>query len=155
LQIGTISKKAMNTKTKSIEDRRSALNATGMRVTNQRALILEILRDGHLDADEIYRRARVRQPRISLSTIYRTLHTLKELGLVEELHLDETHHHYEVKPSVEHHHLVCLGCGSVIEFRFPLIHYIKKKVTEAKGFEIVDAKIQITGYCPKCRKNRT
>jgi len=144
----------MNTKTKSLENERRALNTTGMRITNQRALILEIIGDGHLDADEVYRRARVKQPRISLSTVYRTLRMLKKLGLVEELHFDEAHHHYEVKPSVEHYHLICLGCGRVIEFRFPLTHYIKKNVAEAKDFEIADAEIRVTGYCPRCRQDR-
>jgi len=78
---------------------RKALNVAGMRVTNQRALLLELIRQGkgHLDADELYRRAREKQPRLSLSTVYRTLQLLKKLGLVEELHFDENHHHYEVR----------------------------------------------------------
>ena len=93
------------------KESRAALNMAGTRVTNQRALILGILqKQGHLDADEIYRQARRKQPRLSLSTVYRNLRTLKGLGLVEELHFDDSHHHYEARPSAEHHHLVCLGC---------------------------------------------
>ncbi len=135
---------------------RRRLNVTGMRVTSQRALILEIIRhgQGHLDADEIYRRARERQPHLSLSTVYRTLRRLKQLGLVEELHFDESHHHYEVKPSTEHHHLVCLGCGKVIEFRYPLSRYVKRKVPEAKDFDIIDTEVRVAGYCPRCRQSR-
>ena len=135
---------------------RKVLNVAGTRVTSQRALILEIIRQGqgHLDADEIYRRARGRQPRLSLSTVYRTLQALKKLGLVEELHFDDTHHHYEAKPSTEHHHLVCLGCGKVIEFQYPLSRYVKRNVTEAKDFDIVDTEVRITGYCPRCRQGR-
>ena len=125
-----------------------------MRVTNQRALILEIIRHGkgHLDADEVYRQAREKQPHFSLSTVYRTLRMFKKLGLVEELHFDETHHHYEVKSPAEHHHLACLGCGKIIEFRYPLSRYVKRNVPEAKDFDIVDAEIRMTGYCPKCRQ---
>jgi len=125
-----------------------------MRVTHQRALIMEIIRQGrgHLDADEIYRRAREKEPRLSLSTVYRTLQMLKKLGLVEELHFDEGHHHYEVKPSAEHHHLVCLGCGRVIEFHYPLSRYLRKKVPEAKGFDITETEVRMTGYCAKCRR---
>ena len=135
---------------------RRALNTAGMRVTNQRALILEIIRQGkgHLDADEVYRRARQKQSRLSLSTDYRTLQLFKKLGLVEELHFDETHHHYEVKPSAEHYHLVCLGCGKVIEFRYPLSRHIKKNVPEAEDFEIVDTELRMTGYCAECRQRR-
>jgi Fur family ferric uptake transcriptional regulator len=135
---------------------RKALNMVGMRFTHQRALIMEIIRKGrgHLDADEIYRRAREKEPRLSLSTVYRTLQMLKKLGLVEELHFDEEHHHYEVKPSVEHHHLVCLGCGRVIEFRYPLSRYLRKKIPEAKDFDITETEIRMTGYCAKCRRSQ-
>jgi len=135
---------------------RRVLNRVGMRFTHQRALIMEIIRKGrgHLDADEIYRRAREKEARLSLSTVYRTLQMLKKLGLVEELHFDEEHHHYEVKPSVEHHHLVCLGCGRVIEFNYPLSRYLRKKVPEAKDFDITETEIRMTGYCPKCRRSQ-
>ena len=138
------------------EGRYAALNITGKRVTSQRALILEIIRQGqgHLDADEIYRRARNKRPRLSLSTVYRTLQALKELGLIEELHIDDTHHHYEVKSSTKHHHLVCLGCGKVIEFQYPLSRYVKRHVAEAGDFEIVDTEIRMIGYCSQCRQGR-
>jgi len=146
----------MGNMTELLKTSRKALNVTGMRVTHQRALIIEIIRqgEGHLDADEIHRRAREKGPRLSLSTVYRTLQVLKKLGLVEELHFDDTHHHYEVKPSAEHHHLVCLGCGQVIEFHQPLSRYIKKNVPEAKGFDITEAEVRMTGYCPECRRKR-
>ncbi len=135
---------------------RKTLNVAGKRVTNQRALIIEIIRqgEGHLDADEIYRRAREKGTRLSLSTVYRTLQMLKKLGLVEELHFDEEHHHYEVKPSAEHHHLICLGCGRVIEFNRPLSRYIKRNIPEAKGFDIAETEVRMSGYCSKCRRSR-
>jgi Fur family ferric uptake transcriptional regulator len=138
------------------ETNREFLNSAGLRSTNQRALILEIIRQrqGHLDADEVFRRARSKQSRISLSTVYRTLQKLKQLGLIEELHFDETHHHYELKPAIEHHHLVCQGCGRIIEFEYPLSRLIKRKVPEAKDFEITGSDVQITGYCSTCRENK-
>ena len=146
----------MNTKNKSLEKARRALNTPGVRITNQRASILAVIRrrHGHLDADEIYRQARKKQPRLSLSTVYRTLQTFKNLGLIEELHFDEAHHHYEVKPSSEHHHLVCLGCGQVVEFQYPLARLVKRKVTEARDFEITGSEVRMTGYCPACRQKR-
>ena len=133
---------------------RRALNAAGMKVTNQRALILGIIRrgQGHLDADEIYRLARKKEPRLSLSTVYRTLQIFKKLGLVGEFHFDEAHHHYEVKPAAEHHHLVCLDCGEVIEFNYLLSRYLERKVPEARDFDITETEVRMTGYCPKCRR---
>ncbi len=135
---------------------RSTLNVAGMRATNQRVLIMKIIRqgDGHLDADEIYRRARKKEPRLSLSTVYRTLQMLKKLGFVEELHFDEEHHHYEVKPSAEHHHLICLGCGRVVEFHYPLSRYVKRNIPEARDFNIIETEIRMTGYCSQCYQRR-
>ena len=123
-------------------------------MTGQRTLILEIIRQGqgHLDADEVYRQAREEQPRLSLSTVYRTLHMLKKLGLVEELHFDEEHHHYEMKPLTEHHHFACLGCGRVVEFRYPLARLIKRNVTEVKDFEVINTELRMSGYCEQCRR---
>ena len=145
----------MTSQTKSLENSRRALNVTGLRATSQRALILEIIHHGHLDADEIFRQARTKQPRLSLSTVYRTLQALKKLGLVEELHFDDTHHHYEMKPPSEHQHLVCLGCGKVVEFKCPLsIKRMKENIAREKGFEVTGVEIRMTGYCPKCRQNR-
>ena len=145
-----------NVKTKPIETDRRALNATGLRLTNQRSLILEIIRHerGHLDADEVYRRAREKHPRLSLSTVYRTLQLLKKLGLVEELHFDDTHHLYEVKPSSEHNHLICLGCGKIIEFKCPLSEKMKEDVSHEKDFEVTAVETWMTGYCSKCRKRK-
>jgi len=143
----------MSNKTKLSGGARQTLNETGLRITSQRALILEVIRrgQGHLDADEVYRQAREKQPRLSLSTVYRTLQMLKKLGLVEEVHFDEAHHHYEIKPSTEHHHLVCLGCGRVVEFQYPLARLVKRNIAEAKDFEITGSEVRMTGYCHTCR----
>jgi Fur family ferric uptake transcriptional regulator len=133
---------------------RKALNSAGLRMTSQRALILDIISqaDEHLDADEVYRQARERQPGLSLSTVYRNLQTLKKLGLVKELHFDESHHHYEVKPSSEHHHLVCLGCGKIEEFSCRLSQWMRREVAEKKGFEVTGVEVHMTGYCAQCRQ---
>ena len=145
----------MASKIKALESKRKALNASGMRATSQRALILEVIRRGHLDADEIYRQVRRKRPHLSLSTVYRTLRMFKELGLVEELHFDEAHHHYEMKSSSEHQHLVCLNCGKIMEFEYPLSPKMKRNIAREKGFEVTDVEIQMTGYCSKCHQNRS
>lgn len=144
----------MNTKNKA--NALQTLSAAGLRNTTQRSLVLDIIRrgQGHLDADEVHRQAKRKQPRISLSTVYRTLQKLKGLGLIEELHFDEAHHHYEIKPPTEHHHLLCLGCGKVIEFKYPLARLVKKNAIEAKDFEITGSEVRMTGYCTDCRENK-
>lgn len=126
------------------------------RITSQRRLLLDLLRHskGHLDADELYRLAKEREPRLSLSTVYRSLRLFKELGLVEERHFAEEHHHYEAKGEVEHHHLVCLGCGKVVEFEYPLTKRMKKDVSNQTGFEILSGEVYLEGYCDRCRQRR-
>jgi len=139
-----------------VNKNRKLLNTAGLRNTAQRALIMDIIRQGkgHLDADEVHRRAKLKQPRLSLSTVYRTLQKLKGLRLIEELHFDEAHHHYEIKPPTEHHHLVCLGCGKIIEFKYPLARLVKRNAPEAKDFEITGSEVRMTGYCVDCQKKR-
>ncbi len=129
---------------------------SGQRVTSQRRLLLDLLRhsEGHLDADELYRLAKEREPRISLSTVYRALSLFKELGLVEERHFAEEHHHYEVKRKREHHHLVCVGCGKVVEFEYPLTERMKKDVSRQTGFEVLGGEVYLEGYCDRCRQRK-
>lgn len=129
----------------------------GQRVTWQRRLLLDLILEagGHLDADELFRRAKEREPRISLSTVYRNLRLFKKLGLIDERHFAEEHHHYEVKDTSEHYHLVCLGCGRVIEFESPLMKQVKDKVGMENRFEITGAEIRFEGYCSSCRKGKT
>jgi len=133
---------------------RKVLKSAGLRMTSQRALILDIISQGHehLDADKVYQLARQRQPNLSLSTVYRNLQLLKRLGLVKELHFDESHHHYEAKPSVEHHHLVCLDCGKVVEFKCPLSQNMRENVGRENDFLIIDEEVRMRGYCPECRQ---
>jgi Fe2+ or Zn2+ uptake regulation protein len=123
------------------------------RSTEQRQLIQEILQqaDGHLDADEIYQQARQRSPRISLSTVYRNLQVFKELGLVEE-HQFGSRRCYEPAPQAEHHHLVCLGCGRVFEFKCPSTARLKSRINKEEGFRVTEAEVRLAGYCLECQE---
>jgi Fe2+ or Zn2+ uptake regulation protein len=125
-------------------------------MTPQRELLLRTLEEagGHLDAEELFLLAREHDPRLSLSTVYRTLNVLKKMGLVEELHLGEEHHHYEVTSPAEHHHLICTKCGAVIEFESRLIEQMKREVAEEHGFEISGMHVDLMGLCARCRKRR-
>lgn len=133
---------------------RQILRAGGKRVTSQRALLLRIMQGsgGHLDADEIYRQAREHDPRISLSTVYRTLNLLKELDLVEELHFDEEHHHYEMAAEKAHYHLVCMGCGRVVEFQSPLVNELWAELEREHGVALERLQIDALGRCQKCQR---
>jgi len=130
------------------------LRAASRRITPQRRLILDALAQagGHLDAGEIYEHTRLRDPRLSLSTIYRTLAALKESGAVRELHLDQEHHHYELDNQDRHSHLVCLKCGRVIEVDGEPFAQVAQAVGQAYGFDVAAAQVELTGLCAECRQ---
>jgi Fe2+ or Zn2+ uptake regulation protein len=129
------------------------LRAAGKRITPQRKLVLDILAqaNSHLDANEIYQRGRRQDEQLSLSTVYRTLTMLKDTRLVRELHLDGEHHHYELGAKDEHSHLVCLGCGRVIEIESTAFAKVAAAAGEAHGFEIAIAQVELAGYCADCQ----
>ena len=122
------------------------------RSTEQRQLILDIIQqaDRHLDADELYQQACQKQPSISLSTVYRSLQLFKSLGLVEEHQFDGMRRYYEAAPPSKHHHLVCLGCGRIFEFKCPSAERLKSKISREEGFKVTDSDVRLVGYCPDC-----
>ena len=124
----------------------------GHPLTNQRLLLLEFLRnaEGHIDAKELYRRASAKDESISPATVYRTLNLFKELGLVDEMRLGRVRCYYEIKQSQGHQHLVCQGCGKVIEFQNPHFKKLIEAVQREHGFNIKKAELYLEGYCPDC-----
>ena len=135
------------------EDALDILRAEGKRITAQRGLVLEVIREGHghLDAGEIYLQARAKDPRISLSTVYRNLNLLKDLGVITELHLDEEHHHYELREEAEHYHLICSNCDRVVEFDSSSMGALIEQTGAEKGFLIEHVHIDLVGLCQDCR----
>jgi len=127
----------------------------GHSMTSQRRLLLELLRDaeGHIDAKELYRRASVKDDSIGQATVYRSLNLFKELGLVDEMRLGKIRCYYEIKQSLEHQHLVCRGCGKVMEFQNPHFQKLIEAVRREHGFKVTKAELYLEGYCPKCEEN--
>ena len=125
----------------------------GHLLTNQRRLLLKLLRDaeGHVDAKELYRRASSTDASISLATVYRSLRLFLELGLVEERLLGQSSHHYEIRHPAEHQHFVCRDCGKIIEFQNPLIDQLIGTVQAEQGFSVTKAEFYLEGHCRECR----
>ena len=124
----------------------------GHPLTAQRRLLLELLRDaqGHIDAKALYRRASAKDESISPATVYRTLNLFKELGLVDEMRLGKVRCYYEIKQSQGHQHLVCQGCGKVIEFQNSHFKKLINAVQREHGFNVKKAELYLEGYCPGC-----
>ncbi len=137
---------------------RRLLRARGKRITAQRSLLLRLVQEStsHLDADELYRRAKKHDPRINLTTVYRTLNLLKEFDLIEHRFLSHEHRSetFETKPSVEHYHFTCVRCKNVIEFESPLVGQLRSQVKNKFGVEFTHACLCFEGYCAKCAGER-
>lgn len=123
-------------------------------MTGQRQLLLQLIKEhgGHLDAQELYQLASEQNPRLSLSTVYRTMNLLRDLGLVNEVRLGEEHYHYELRSPNEHCHLVCSNCGRVVEIGCELIERLKTSVADEHNFEITEAQVDLVGLCGECRE---
>jgi len=135
------------------------MRGRGLRVTGQRRVLAELL-DGareHLDADAVLRLAQQKDPTIHRATVYRTLGTLKRLGLVDELdlmHVSGERHYYEVRPSAFHIHLVCTACKRVEEPGGVFWEELKKKVEKESGFRPEIVRLEMAGLCARCRERR-
>ena len=132
----------------------NTIKMQGHFLTNQRQLLLKLMRDaeGHIDAKELYRRASAKDESISPATVYRTLNLFKELGLVDEMRLGKVRCYYEVKQSSEHQHLVCKGCGKVMEIKNPYFNKLVGAVRKEHGFRVTKAELYLEGYCSECEE---
>jgi Fur family ferric uptake transcriptional regulator len=131
------------------------LREQGLPVTHQRRRIAEVVFSSpdHLSVDEIEQRLREDRAKIGKATIYRTLDLLVRSKLVEELDFGEGFKRYEHRLSREplHHHLVCLGCGTVSEFKSPDVTRIEADVATEYGFRPTRHRLVIYGLCKRCQ----
>jgi Fur family transcriptional regulator, ferric uptake regulator len=131
------------------------LDVQGLKLTNERmALLREIFEiHYHFDADELLFKMKQKNVKISRATIYRTLDLLVRSGLVRRLDLGEDHFHYErVTRDVHHDHLICTGCGTVIEFQDDAILEREIAICQKKRFLPAVFNLQILGVCESCQK---
>ncbi|MBN1180107.1 MAG: transcriptional repressor [Anaerolineae bacterium] len=131
----------------------SMLRASDLRVTRQRQLVWEVLQQSHehLDAEAVHTCAKARDPNISLATVYRTLATLKEVGLVEEHRLGEEHAHFEIVPQTPHYHFTCQACGCIIEFDAPQVMQAVRELSKREDLLIQHVHLFLNGLCSQCQ----
>ena len=123
------------------------LKEKGLKVTNQRLLVLEVLadhRDKHMTAEDIYELVKEDYPEIGLATIYRTVQLLREMQLVDRINLDDGCLRYEISDLFDgeskhhHHHLICKTCGKVVPFEEDLLDELERLVEQETGFHVSD-----------------
>ena len=135
----------------------------GYRLTIPRQVILQVLSqtEKHLSAEDVYMAVHKIYPTVGLTTVYRTLELLVQMGLVLKFDFGDRRARYELamgpKGTRHHHHLVCSNCGRVIDYtdfiddEIELLHQIEKGLAKKYSFQITNHLMQFYGLCDKCR----
>ncbi|MFY8113817.1 MAG: Fur family transcriptional regulator [Rhabdaerophilum sp.] len=123
------------------------LRRAGIRMTNQRRIILQVLAeaDDHPDANEVHRRAFAHDRTLSLSTVYRTLRLLEERGAIQRHAFDDGRSRFENADVAHHDHLIDIETGQVIEFHSERIEKLQAELARELGYEIVRHRLELYG----------
>jgi len=136
----------------------------GYRITVGREAILEVLSKSsqHLSAEDIYMKVHPKYPHIGLTTVYRTLDVLADLGLIFKFDFGDKRARYELaegpKGVHHHHHLICTNCNRVIDYtdfideEVELLNQTEKGLSQKYDFKITNHLIQFYGLCNNCNK---
>lgn len=125
------------------------IRAAGHRLTPQRVAVLQAVEQlRHGTPDEIHAEVR-RHHQVNLSTVYRTLELLNELGLIRHTHLSDRAPTYHAVTGHEHAHLVCRGCGASVSLTREQLDLAD--LEEATGFEVDFGHLAVFGMCADCR----
>ncbi len=131
------------------------LHAQGYRLTPQRYLILDILRQAerHLSPGEVYQQARQSMPGLTEPTVYRTLSFLSGQGLALAAHIGGGQLVYEYAAH-NHHHLICRGCSQEHEIEHAVLEPLYAQFQESTGYCIDSMHVTFFGLCPECQETR-
>ena len=143
-----------------MEDLKQRLQQRQHKLTTQRQTVLDVFLNHpgeHLSAEDVYGILRGKPLDIGLATVYRSLELLAELGILQKMEFGDGCSRYELGSASpqehQHHHLICLKCGKVIEFSDDLLEELEKNVAEKCSFEIIDHQVKFFGYCKECQKH--
>lgn len=135
------------TDTKDVSKLERLCQERGLRLTDQRRIIARVLSqsDDHPDVETVYRRASDIDPKINISTVYRTLKLLEDANILERHDFGAGRARYEQHSDDHHDHLVDIQSGQVVEFRCEEIERLQKEVAESLGYTLIEHKLEL--YC--------
>ncbi len=125
----------------------------GFKRTPQRLAILDYLEGNtsHPSAEEVYRSVSRKYRSMSFATVYNTLNTLVDAGVVKDLNIDPSRRRYD--PNTHpHHHLICMDCTVVVDVPDPISVEIPESI--AGDYQVIGNHIEFYGYCSPCRKKK-
>ena len=132
----------------------SNLRQNHRKLTRPRQAVLDVIMRAqrHLTPAEVYQKAKKRYPHLGLTTVYRTLDLLVDLGYIQRLHLDEGCHSYVPTQQAHAHPLVCSECGRAEEFADCDLEALIQSLRAKTGYDIDVHMLELVGRCPSCRQ---
>ena len=137
---------------------KAELHDRGCRMTPQREVILQTFKELpegiHASAEDLHSLLQKRGESIGLSTIYRNLKLMSQLGILRELDLADGQKKYEINQPLpyHHHHMVCVRCNKTIEFRQDSMLKIGAQTAAQAGYQLLDCQFFIHAICPSCQR---
>jgi len=134
-------------------DMEHSLSELGYRLTPQRIMILSAVEGAasHISAEEIYAQVHIRYPHMNISTVYRTLELLKELGLATETDMGDGRVRYHSIGKGHHHHLVCEKCGKITDMEESTLNPLWAEIQRKYGFKVNMKHLAFFGLCSRCQ----
>ena len=135
---------------------RRALKDHGLRMTPQRLLILEVVSGmhGHISVEQVHQHVIEHFPDVHITTVYRTLEVLEELGIVRHTHFHDGVAQYQRTDEAPHHHLVCTVCHGDTELDVDILLPLAAEIERRYGFKSDLAHTAIVGVCQACQGRR-
>ncbi len=136
-----------------IEDFLRTCRRLGLKITPQRQAVYESLlsRGDHPTVEEIYNDVKKKYPFVSLATVYRTVETLEDLGLIKRVAYWGGSARYDANIH-DHHHLICLKCGAISDLEMDIGWEMPPEI---KGYKTFTYSVHIYGVCPACQKKES
>jgi len=130
------------------------LSRRGVRMTPQRLMIVAAIESSsnHISAEEVFAEVLQKYPNVNISTVYRTLDLLEEMGLVTKTDLGDGRVRYHPADKGHHHHLVCRQCGAIIDLDESALAGLKETLRRDYGFVADLRHLGIWGLCVKCQR---
>jgi len=132
---------------------RDFLKSKGLLYTQPRELILKEATStvGHFSADELTELMHKNGINISRATVYRTLASMKEAGILNSVDFGHGHIHYEAKRTKKYHeHITCKKCGDICEIQIENLAKVINSAAAKAKFKLVEYAIRVSGVCKNC-----
>ena len=132
-----------------------AMEEKGLRRSRRRDAVVRTFfaMGGHVAVDALLAQVRRSDPGVGVATVYRTMKLLAECGIAVPRRFDDGQTRYEPATGRSHHdHLICTGCGRIVEFENEKIEELQVRVARSHGFEVDSHKLELYGRCDRCRR---